>query len=135
MIKREVFDKVGVFDESLPLWEDRPMWLKITASNIKLQYLDILAAKYRIHANSVEHKVSGAKLYSNFYFQQKRQYYERYINQLPLAERNVYRILIKRLLLLEKYGLNKNNVIIKAYLLLTRLPFAFFIKQIKEKYS
>jgi GT2 family glycosyltransferase len=30
-IKREVFDKVGLFDESLPVCEDYDMWLRITA--------------------------------------------------------------------------------------------------------
>ncbi|MCS7281140.1 MAG: glycosyltransferase family 2 protein [Desulfobacterota bacterium] len=31
MIKRQVFEKVGLFDESLPVCEDYDMWLRITA--------------------------------------------------------------------------------------------------------
>jgi GT2 family glycosyltransferase len=31
VIKREVFDRVGLFDESLPVCEDYDMWLRITA--------------------------------------------------------------------------------------------------------
>lgn len=31
VIKREVFDKVGLFDESMPVCEDYDMWLRITA--------------------------------------------------------------------------------------------------------
>lgn len=31
MIKREVFDEVGLFDESLPVCEDYDMWLRVTA--------------------------------------------------------------------------------------------------------
>jgi len=31
VIKREIFDKVGLFDESLPVCEDYDLWLRITA--------------------------------------------------------------------------------------------------------
>jgi glycosyltransferase involved in cell wall biosynthesis len=33
VIKREIFDKVGLFDESLPVCEDYDLWLRITAGH------------------------------------------------------------------------------------------------------
>jgi glycosyltransferase involved in cell wall biosynthesis len=34
LIKKNVFETVGLFDERFKFWEDRPMWLKMTAAGI-----------------------------------------------------------------------------------------------------
>ena len=48
MLKREVFEKYGLFDEEYILMEDWPMWLKLSRYKINFDYLDIVSAKYRI---------------------------------------------------------------------------------------
>jgi len=47
LIRRECFDKLGLFDESLR-WGDYHMWLRI-ARNYKVDYVDQVLTKYRQH--------------------------------------------------------------------------------------
>ncbi|CAM3782706.1 glycosyltransferase [Pontibacter korlensis] len=128
MIKKEVYDQVGHFDESLPMWEDRPMWLKITGSGIKLTYLNIIGAKYRISSNSIQTKGAQTKLYSKFDLDVNKEFYKRYLHFLPLPERVKKKIKIKRNLLLEKYGLNRRNKLIIAFVATTNLLLNTLIK-------
>jgi alpha-1,3-rhamnosyltransferase len=53
IMNRKVFDMVGYYDESMRLWEDVPMWLKLTKAGIKLHYIDIVVQNYRRHSDSV----------------------------------------------------------------------------------
>lgn len=52
-IKKEVFSRIGYFDERFPLIEDYPYWLKLTKNNVKLFLMDKCTILYRIHKNSV----------------------------------------------------------------------------------
>jgi glycosyltransferase involved in cell wall biosynthesis len=56
VIKREVFDAVGYFDESplLQSGEDWSMWLRI-ASRYPIGFIDLPLVKYRIHRTSKRH--------------------------------------------------------------------------------
>jgi alpha-1,3-rhamnosyltransferase len=51
--KSTIFDKVGTFDTNFPMLEDYPLWLRITKSGIKIDYMDISTVNYRIHGNSL----------------------------------------------------------------------------------
>ena len=51
LIKRECYDKVGLFDESL-YYEDWDMWLRISRC-FSFAYLDEVSAKYRIVSTSM----------------------------------------------------------------------------------
>ncbi|KKL93320.1 hypothetical protein LCGC14_1875870 [marine sediment metagenome] len=50
MIRKEVFDDVGNFDEKIKIASDRDMWLRISKKYQMLQ-LDKVLSKYRIHKN------------------------------------------------------------------------------------
>jgi glycosyltransferase involved in cell wall biosynthesis len=54
LIRREVFDAVGGFDENL-LIEDWDMWLKI-ANRFEIGYLNIATACYRSHSENISKK-------------------------------------------------------------------------------
>ena len=51
LIKRECYDKVGLFDESL-YYEDWDMWLRISR-HFSFAYLDEVSAKYRVVSTSM----------------------------------------------------------------------------------
>jgi glycosyltransferase involved in cell wall biosynthesis len=49
MVRRELFDQVGSFDETLSACEDWDMWIRI-AQVSEFAYVDRVLAKYRVHA-------------------------------------------------------------------------------------
>ena len=66
LLKREIFDKVGVWDEDL-LYEDWDFWLRVT-KHYKAYYSNVISVKYRLHTNNFH--ASGAlkskAVYENF---------------------------------------------------------------------
>lgn len=132
MIKRNVFDIVGDFDEDNHLWEDRPMWTKITHANIKLEFLDILGAKYRVRADSVQQK-SKKKIYPRFFVQVNRVSYHKFLKHFPFFERQMRRILYGQVLLVDKWGV-PNTPVCRALVQIFRAPFNVYVKSINKKY-
>ncbi|RYU73090.1 glycosyltransferase, partial [Hymenobacter persicinus] len=51
LVRRSCYDKVGLYDESLP-FEDWDMWLRL-AKEYKFVYSPQVSAKYRRHTNSI----------------------------------------------------------------------------------
>ena len=63
LIKKEVFEMVGLFDESLKVCEDYDLWLRITAI-LPVIFLDQpLIIKYGGHADQLSHVDSGIEKY------------------------------------------------------------------------
>lgn len=56
LIKREIFDKVGLFDEKLAM-EDWDMWLRISYQH-KIGYLPEKLAYYRMHDSNISSKLA-----------------------------------------------------------------------------
>lgn len=54
IIKKEVYQKVGLYDESFVYFEDWPFIHKMLLNNIRIHYLDIVGAYYRRHIESVQ---------------------------------------------------------------------------------
>lgn len=59
MIHRDLFDRVGVFDESLPACEDYDLWLRICAGHPVLFLEEPLILKYGGHADQLSQKHWG----------------------------------------------------------------------------
>jgi glycosyltransferase involved in cell wall biosynthesis len=49
LLKKECFDKVGIFDETVNLASDSDMWIRVSAE-YKVLYLDYCMAYYRLHS-------------------------------------------------------------------------------------
>ncbi|GIS53776.1 hypothetical protein Ct9H90mP29_08180 [bacterium] len=63
LIKKEVFEDVGLFDESLTVCEDYDLWLRITA-NYTILFLDRpLIKKYGGHADQLSRVPEGIEQY------------------------------------------------------------------------
>lgn len=64
ILKRQLIDQVGLFDETLKAEEDIDMWTRIAHAGYKFGYIDELLLQYRIHANSLstqaDHQVKYA---------------------------------------------------------------------------
>lgn len=74
--RREVFDKIGFFDEEIPMWEDGPMYFRLAENDIKMHLLDVDGVYYRISSSSLSNKrpVSHIKSISKFYFKYRLKY-------------------------------------------------------------
>ena len=63
LIQKEVFDNIGIFDESLRVCEDYDLWLRIT-SKYPVVFLDIpLIYKYGGHADQLSKVNDGIESY------------------------------------------------------------------------
>lgn len=59
LINRDVFDKIGLFDETLPVCEDYDLWLRITARYAVLYLEQALITKYGGHDDQLSHQFWG----------------------------------------------------------------------------
>ncbi|MFA6385998.1 MAG: glycosyltransferase family A protein [Candidatus Paceibacterota bacterium] len=61
LIKRNVFDIVGIFDETLKFGEDWDMWIRI-AEKFEIDYTEKILVHIRRHPNSMSHYLSNVFL-------------------------------------------------------------------------
>lgn len=134
LIHRSVYDKVGLFDETNRLWEDTPMLIKITQNGIKLNYVDMVGAKYRVHSGSVKVIKSGKRLVTDLSLEMANYYLLHYLQHMPFWERVVRKYSIHKMLYLEKFGWNVNSKIVKLLFTLSGFPFTIFLKMYNKKY-
>lgn len=132
MIKSNVFKKVGLFDENYPMFEDTPMWLKITKNNIKLHFVNVMGAKYRVRKNSVIRTNTQGKFLTNFSMDRNKAFNEISLPYLPTYERVLKSIAFK--LNNFFYGLNNNSFAVKIMYKITTLPLMFIIHKINKSY-
>lgn len=57
-IRKKVILEVGYYDERFRLIEDYPMWLKLTKAGHKLNFMDKVTVKHRVHANSTNNIIN-----------------------------------------------------------------------------
>lgn len=62
-IKKDALIKIGLFDETIRLCEDYPMWINATKNNFKLFLLTKETVRYRVYSKSV----CGSQRNTNFY--------------------------------------------------------------------
>ncbi|MDQ3929530.1 MAG: glycosyltransferase [Chloroflexota bacterium] len=78
LVRRSVFDKVGMFDEKVPLGHDWDMWLRI-ARAYPISILEEPLIYYTRHSGSL----SAGKIEQRY--RSNREFHRRYIGQLPSA--------------------------------------------------
>ncbi|MDP4098494.1 glycosyltransferase [Paenibacillus sp. P96] len=59
MFKKQIFDSIGLFDESLPYTHDLDMWYRVLLGGHFTMYLDQALVNYRLHSNM------GTRLHSD----------------------------------------------------------------------
>lgn len=93
-IQKDLLYQVGLYDEDLRLWEDRPMLLKLTLAGFKLHYVPIISGKYRIHPKSAQRSNFGQRGFKSFKKEKFRYYRKHYLHHLAPADRLVTMILL-----------------------------------------
>jgi GT2 family glycosyltransferase len=78
LVRRSVFDKVGAFDEKVPLGHDWDMWLRI-AKAYPISVIGEPLIYYTRHSGSL----SAGKIEQRY--RSNREFHRRYIGQLPTA--------------------------------------------------
>lgn len=133
-IKKEVFNRIGLYDEEPRLWEDRPMLLKMTQNGIKLHYLDFLSLKYRKHDSSIQSSKRSKKYLSDYIIIKSTYYYKNYLKFLPFFERFVKRVLLLRIIYIDKWNLNNNKFLNVLIFRIIGFPWTFISKTFVKKY-
>jgi glycosyltransferase involved in cell wall biosynthesis len=52
LLRRDCFNKAGLFDENLPSFQDYDLWIRIS-KDFDFEYIDKPLVKYRIHGNKI----------------------------------------------------------------------------------
>lgn len=133
-IKRDVFNRIGLYDEEPRLWEDRPMLLKMTQNGIKLHYLDFLSLKYRKHDSSIQSSKRSKKYLSDYIIIKSTYYYKNYLKFLPFIERFVKRVLLLRIIYIDRWNLNKNKFLNVLIFRIIGFPWTSISKTFVRKY-
>jgi len=105
LMRKDLFDDIGLFDEKLPVCEDYDMWLRITSKE-SISYVDEpLTIKYGGHEDQLSSKFWGMDRF-------RIQSLEKLLNKKYLnfkQENAVYEIMIKKLNILIQGGTKRGN--------------------------
>lgn len=52
-INKSLFSQIGGYDESIPMLEDWPFWIKVSYNKIHFHFMPIETVKYRMHLESI----------------------------------------------------------------------------------
>lgn len=61
IIRRECFEKVGYFDETLPIDSDGDMWFRMLKNGCRFGHVPIPLIKYRWHSDNLSHRYKLAE--------------------------------------------------------------------------
>nr|WP_302830149.1 glycosyltransferase [uncultured Bacteroides sp.] len=139
LLRKEIFDKVGWYDEQYRYIEDLPFWLKCSSSDIKIALLQKAVVLYRTNHNSMNQRKT--EIYNTAFYSCLYKFRRNYIYpQIPwyniafweteLLEHTCYFILVH----LCKNKRNKfTSVIFRCFYYLFLLPYPHRIKKYWNK--
>lgn len=95
-INKEVFLRLGGYDETIPMLEDYPMWIKCTKLGYKMHYFPKQTILYRVHEESVSFGIGQNKHRATRF---DKSYYMAYMKYcyMPLKSLNVSYAIFKKL--------------------------------------
>lgn len=71
---KKILEKLDYFDENIPMWEDGPIYFKLTKNNVKLYFLDTVGVLNRVRKDSLSngvpysHRKSSALYYKLYVY-------------------------------------------------------------------
>tara|TARA_B100000524_G_scaffold115276_1_gene56298 strand:+ start:896 stop:1750 length:855 start_codon:yes stop_codon:yes gene_type:complete len=108
LFKKNILDKVGLFDESLPVCEDYDMWLKICSSEEVLFAQDKLTYKYGGHKDQLSKSYWGMDRFRIKSIENIIKNFDLTYNQKKQAKKE----LIKKLKIIINGAFKRNNLFI-----------------------
>lgn len=130
-MKKSLFDTIGGYDETIPMCEDYPMWLKITKNGYPFYFLNQYTTLYRMHSDSVFGSNSINYLFKRF-FKQDDIVYKHYIKSYaPFIIRFTHRYEYNLRKILDKLNLNKITPFTRIIYYIFRLPYRILSKSIR----
>ena len=106
LFKKNILDKVGLFDESLPVCEDYDMWLKICSSEEVLFAQDKLTYKYGGHKDQLSKSYWGMDRFRNKSIENIIKNFDLTFKQKKQAKKE----LIKKLKIIINGAFKRNNL-------------------------
>lgn len=67
LIRKNLLSGLNFFDERYKLFEDYPLFLKITENGHKIYFMDKVTVEYRIHKNATSYSSNFGKIYPDYY--------------------------------------------------------------------
>lgn len=132
LINKELLYEVGFFDERISLFEDHPMWLKITLNGNKIFYLEKKTVKYRIHEDSVTERINRTRVIPNTEYQVVKMYKYYVLPNVNFITSIFIRYeMIRRYIVFNTF-LNKYNLFNDYFNRITSLPYRKMVQYKKE---
>lgn len=78
-MRREVYNRLGGYDETIAFMEDKPFWVKAIWAGCSIQYMDKTTVQYRVNPNALSqtkkssnyHKMTESRIVASKYFLSK----------------------------------------------------------------
>ncbi|SEA73058.1 alpha-1,3-rhamnosyltransferase [Xylanibacter ruminicola] len=75
-MRREVYNRLGGYDETIAFMEDKPFWVKAIWAGCSLQYTNVTTVQYRVNPNALSqtrkssnyHKMTESRIIASKYF-------------------------------------------------------------------
>jgi glycosyltransferase involved in cell wall biosynthesis len=135
MLKRDIVEKLGGFDNSFRLLEDWPMWLALTKAGYRMHYLGMSGVNYRVHSMSVQGLSNRKKYMSTVEMEVDELFLKKYNKYLPGLERVAKLSIIYRNRLIRKLFGNNNNKFISTISNAIGLLPSFILEQRKKTFK
>ena len=63
LFKKDVFDKVGYFDEKFMFWEDLDWFLRAYEKNVSLKFIESVVLLYRVHSDNMSNNSNEVEFF------------------------------------------------------------------------
>lgn len=88
-INSQILKDFNGFDDSIPMCEDWPMWLKLTEKGINIFFLDEYTTNYRLRGDSINSKNLTHFAFSK-YFELNKALFEKYVKKAGIVTRYAF---------------------------------------------
>ena len=127
-IKKDLYTYIGDYDESIPMMEDRPFYLKATEGGFKIHYFPKVTAVYREHSMSIMKKTFESKIINNHLLSLRvvsEKYVYSHLNRVDLLVHNYYAYVMRNFFKSKFNIRNPFNLVLWFFL---KFPFSIYIR-------
>lgn len=117
VVRKSVYDKVGLYDPQYPFFEDRPFSVRVTDAGIKLHFVPCFGMKYRLSGASIE--MRKKEILSRYHRDSYRYQRDVVYNEVGFLEKLL--ICIRLGIIYKSFKENKNQLTDKIEKKLTRV--------------